>query len=114
MNTWYIAGTNHCLEHTAVRSRSDKGEKRQEGPSVKAGGSPRRSIMAATATPTQGSQARLPRSERAKEWLAASDLQLTPAESPQSPISPHDDAVGRLEGALAERDRRHHQYEAAF
>jgi hypothetical protein len=30
-----------------------------------------------------------------------------------SPIPRHDDAVGRLEGALAEWVRRHHQYEAA-
>jgi hypothetical protein len=68
--------------------------------------------MAGTATPTQSHarlHARLPRSERAEEWLAASDLQLIPAESP---IPPHDDAVGRLEGALAEQDRRRRQYEA--
>lgn len=30
-----------------------------------------------------------------------------------SPIPRHDDAVGRLEGALAEWVRRHHQHEAA-
>jgi hypothetical protein len=30
-----------------------------------------------------------------------------------SPISRHDDAVGRLEAALAEQDRRRGQYEAA-
>jgi hypothetical protein len=70
--------------------------------------------MAGTANPiaTQRSQARLPRSDRAEEWLAASDLQLTPAE--ESPIPPHDDAVRRLEGALGEQDRRRRQHEAAF
>ena len=69
--------------------------------------------MAGTATPTRTrrSQAQLPRSDRAEEWLAGSDLRPSPAESP---ISPHDDAVGRLEGALAEQDRRRRQYEAAF
>ena len=41
----------------------------------------------------------------------SSDLQPIPAESP---IPPHDDAVGRLEGALAEQGRRRRQYEAAF
>jgi hypothetical protein len=65
----------------------------------------------ATATPTERSQARLPRSDRAEEWLAASDLQPIPA---GSPISPHDDAVGRLEEARAEQDRRRRQYEAEF
>jgi hypothetical protein len=61
--------------------------------------------MAGTATPTQTErpQARLQRSDRAEEWLAASDLQPISADSP---IPPHDDAVGRLEGALAEQDRR--------
>jgi hypothetical protein len=29
-------------------------------------------------------------------------------------ISPHDDAVGRLEGALAEQGHRRRRYEAAF
>jgi hypothetical protein len=69
--------------------------------------------MAGTAipTPTQRREARLQGSDRAEEWLAASDLQPIPAESP---IPPHDDAVGRLERALAERDRRRRQYEAAF
>jgi hypothetical protein len=69
--------------------------------------------MPGTATPTatQRSQARLPRSDRAEEWLAASDLQPIPAESPSPP---HDDAVGRLEGALAEQDRRRRGYEAVF
>ena len=62
-----------------------------------------------TATATQHSQARLP--DRAEQCLAASDLQLVPA---ASPTLPHDDAVGRLEGALAEQDRRRDQYEAAF
>ena len=64
----------------------------------------------ATATPIERSQARLQRSDRAEEWLAASD-QPSPAESP---LPPHDDAVGRLEGALAEQGRRRRQYEAAF
>jgi hypothetical protein len=65
----------------------------------------------ATATPTQRPQARLPPSDRAEEWLAASDLQRIPA---ASSIPQHDDAVGRLEGALAQQDRRRRQYEAAF
>jgi hypothetical protein len=65
----------------------------------------------ATATPTERSQARLQRSDRAEEWRAASDLQPIPAESP---LPPHDDAVRRLEGALAEQGRRRRQYEAAF
>jgi hypothetical protein len=65
----------------------------------------------ATPTPTERSHARLQWSDRAEEWLASSDLQPSPAESP---ISPHDDAVRRLEGALAEQDRRRRQYEAAF
>ena len=69
--------------------------------------------MAGTVTPiaAQRSQARQPRADRAEEWLAASDLQLIPAR--ESPIPPHDDAVGRLEGALVEQGRRR-QYEAAF
>jgi len=68
--------------------------------------------MAGTATPTPTrSHARLSRSDVAEEWLAGSDLQPSPAESP---ISPDDDAVGRLEGALAEQDRRRRQHEAAF
>lgn len=65
----------------------------------------------ATPTPTERSPVRLPRSDRAEEPLAASDLQPIPAESP---TSPHDDAVERLEGALAEQGRRRRQYEAAF
>jgi hypothetical protein len=65
----------------------------------------------ATATHTERFQPRLPRSDRANGWLAASDLHPSPAESP---IPPHDDAVGRLEGALAEQGRRRRQYEAAF
>jgi hypothetical protein len=65
----------------------------------------------ATPTPTERSQARLQRSDRAEELLAGPDLQPIPAESP---IPPHDDAVGRLEGALEEQDRRRRQYEAAF
>lgn len=69
----------------------------------------------ATATPTRRSHAQLSRSDVAEEWLAGSDLRPSPAESPiESPISPHDDAVGRLEGALAEQDRRRRQYEAEF
>ena len=67
--------------------------------------------MAGTATPTRRPRARLPWSGRAEEWLAASDLQPIPAESP---IPPHDDAVRRLEGALAEQGRRRSQCEAAF
>jgi hypothetical protein len=65
----------------------------------------------ATPTPTERSQARLQRSDRAEEWLAGSDLKPIPAESP---LPPHDDAVRRLEGALAEQGRRRRQYEAAF
>jgi hypothetical protein len=68
-------------------------------------------MATATAIPTGRSQARLPRSDRAKQWLATSDLQPSPAESP---ISRHDDAVARLEGALAEQGRRRRQCEAAF
>ena len=64
----------------------------------------------ATAAPTPRPQARLPPSDPAGEWLAASDLRPIPA---ASPIPPHDDAVGRLERALAERGRRRRQYEAA-
>ena len=33
---------------------------------------------------------------------------------PASPIPRHDDAVGRLEGALAEQVHRRHQYDAAI
>jgi hypothetical protein len=62
-----------------------------------------------TATATQRSQAWLP--DRAEERLPGSDPQSIPA---ASPTPPHDDAVGRLEGALAEQDRRRDQYEAAF
>ena len=51
----------------------------------------------ATPTPTERSQARLQRADRAEERLAGADLQPIPAESP---IPPHDDAVRRLEGAL--------------
>jgi len=65
----------------------------------------------ATATPIERSQARLLPPDLAEECRAASDLQPIPAESP---IPPHDDAVGRLEGALAEQGRRRRQYEAAF
>jgi hypothetical protein len=65
----------------------------------------------ATPTPTERSPARLQRSDRAEEWLAGSDLKPIPAESP---LPPHDDAVRRLEGALAEQGCRHRQYEAAF
>lgn len=64
----------------------------------------------ATAAPTQRPQARLPRSGRPEECLAASNLQPIPA---ASPIPPHDDAVRRLERALVEQERRRRQYEAA-
>jgi hypothetical protein len=65
----------------------------------------------ATPTPTRRSHTQLSQSDVAEEWLAASDLQPIPAESP---LPPHDDAVRRLEGALAEQGRRRRQYEAAF
>jgi hypothetical protein len=65
----------------------------------------------ATPNPTERSQARVQWSDRAEERLAASDLKPIPA---QSPIPPHDDAVRRLEGALAEQGRRRREYEAAF
>jgi hypothetical protein len=72
--------------------------------------------MGETATPTQRPQARLPPSDRAAECLAASDLQLAASDlqpSPAgSPISHRDDAVGRLEGALAEQDRQRQRFEA--
>ena len=68
-------------------------------------------MTAATPTPTERSQARGQWSDRAEEWLAGSDLKPIPAESP---IPPHDDAVRRLEGALAEQGRRRREYEAAF
>ena len=68
--------------------------------------------MAETATANLRPQVRLPPSDRAEERLAASDLQPIPAEEPRIP--PHDDAVGRLEGALVEQDRRRRQHEAAF
>jgi hypothetical protein len=67
----------------------------------------------ATPTPIERSQARLPPSDRAEECRATSDLRAGPTES-QSRRPPHDDAVGRLEGALAEQGRRRRQYEAAF
>ena len=65
----------------------------------------------ATPTPTERTQARVQRSDRAHERIAASDLQPIPAESS---LPPHDDAVRRLEGALVERGRRRRQYEAVF
>jgi hypothetical protein len=68
--------------------------------------------MAGTATPSR-SRVRLPRSNRSKDWLAASDHQSA-SNSAGSLISPHDDAVGRLEGALAEQGRRRRRYEAAI
>jgi hypothetical protein len=68
--------------------------------------------MAGTATPMR-SRVRLPRSDRSDDLLAASDHQ-SESMSAGSPISPHDDAVGRLEGALAEQGHRRRQYEAAF
>ena len=69
--------------------------------------------MPGTTTPTERSQARLLRSDRSEDWLAASDhrCESIPA---GSLIWPHDDAVGRLEGALAEQGRRRRRYEAAF
>ena len=63
----------------------------------------------ATARPTRRPRARLPPLDRAAECLAASGLQSSPA---ASPISHHDDAVERLEGALAEQNRQRHRYEA--
>ena len=68
--------------------------------------------MAGTATPRR-SRVRLPRLDRSEDWLAASDHQPE-SNFAGSLISPHDDAVGRLEEALAEQDRRRHQYEAEF
>ena len=68
--------------------------------------------MAGTATPRR-SRVRLPRSDRSEDWLAASDHQSESMPA-GSPISPHDDAVGRLEGALAEQGRRRRRYEATF
>ena len=68
--------------------------------------------MAGTATPRR-SRVRLPRLDRSEDWLAASDHQPE-SNFAGSLISPHDDAVGRLEGALAKQGRRRRQYEAAF
>ena len=68
--------------------------------------------MAGTATPRR-SRVRLPRSDRSEDWLAASDHQ-SESNPAGSLISPHDDAVGRLEGALVEQGRRRRRYEAAF
>jgi hypothetical protein len=68
--------------------------------------------MAGTATPMR-SRVRLPRSDRSEDWLAASDYQ-SESMPEGSLISPHDDAVGRLEGARAEQGRRRRHYEAAF
>ena len=62
--------------------------------------------MAETATRTKRPRARLP-PDRAG-GIAASDLRPSPA---ASLLSHHDDAVGRLEGALAEQDRQRHRYE---
>jgi hypothetical protein len=64
--------------------------------------------MAATAParPTQRPKARPPPSARAAECLTASDLQPRPK---ASPISHHDDAIGRLEAALAEQGGTRHQ-----
>jgi hypothetical protein len=67
--------------------------------------------MAETATPTRRPQVGLPPSDRAEEFLAALDLQPIPV---ASPIPRHDDAVGRLEKASVEQDRRRRQYEAAL
>jgi hypothetical protein len=71
----------------------------------------------ATARPTRRPRARLPPSDRAAEWLAASGLEPVPAPSSISrheSISRHDDAVERLEGALAEQNRQRRRYEAGF
>ena len=68
--------------------------------------------MAGTATPTRRSRVRLQRSDRAEDWPAASDHQSESIVA-DSLFSPHDDAVRRLEGALAKQGRRHRQYEAA-
>jgi hypothetical protein len=65
----------------------------------------------ATARPTRRPRARLPPSNRAAECPAASGFQPVPT---PSPISRHDDAVERLEGALAEQNRDRRRYEAAF
>src|SRR5512132_1189217 len=107
MNSWYIVGANHWLWSTrpspspaATKARSE------EGSSVKARRAQRRSAMPGTATPTptERSQARVQRSDPGRGvWLAGSDLKPIPAESPPPP---HDDAVRRLEGALAEQGRR--------
>ena len=70
--------------------------------------------MAGLATPTRHSRVRLPRSDRAEEWPAASAFVHESESILTALISPHDDAVGRLEGALAEQGRRRRQYEAAF
>jgi hypothetical protein len=79
---------------------------------VKAGGPPERSAMAGTATPGR-SRERLPRSNRSEDSPAVLDYQ--PESMPKGSLtSPHDDAVGRLEGALAEHGRRRRHYEAAL
>ena len=62
--------------------------------------------MAGTAT-LRRSRVWLPWLDRSEDWRAASD-------HPPESISPHDDAVDRLEGALAKQGRRRRQYEAAF
>ena len=67
--------------------------------------------MAGTATPTS-SRVRLPPSDRSEAWLAAPEHQ-SESKPAGSLISPHDDALGRLEGALAEQARRRRQYDAA-
>jgi hypothetical protein len=57
--------------------------------------------MAGTATPNR--------------WRAPSPLDHKSGSVPaESLTSQHDDAVGRLEGALAEQGRRRGEYEAAF
>ena len=66
--------------------------------------------MAGTAPPTS-SRVRLPPSDRSEDWLAAPE-HLSESTA-GSLISPHDDALGRLEGALAEQARRRRQYDAA-
>ena len=68
--------------------------------------------MAGTAT-ARRSRVRLPRPDRSEDWPAASDYR-SESNRAGSLISPHDDAVWRLEGTLAEQGRRRRQYEAAF
>src|SRR5829696_4067463 len=98
MNTWYIVSTTLPLEHTAVRCPAATKAKRRR-PFGEGRGGGRRSAMAATATPNR---------RRARARLDHKSGSV-PAESL---TSQHDDAVGRLEGALAEQGRRRRHYEA--